>query len=453
MDALTRRRFLCAASAGGLAYAFGRTPGAAVAEAATVSGFSDYRALVCVYLLGGNDSWSMVVPTSQAEYDAYAASRQNLAIAQDRLLPITALNDPPVQYGLHPSLAPIVPLFESGACAFIANVGPLIAPVTRDEYLAHDATLPPQLFSHLDQQEQWLTLRGRAPSKTGWAGRVADLLATQIPGQQLPLNISLAGTTPLQAAARARPYVIGAAGPANFTAFGTSSLQVNRRNSFVALTNGSYDTLYGRAVADTQRRTLSFASFVNSAIASAPAFQATFPTGTPLGQQLKTVAQLIAVREQLGATRQIFFVAVGGFDTHDEQVSVQPGLFSTLGAALSGFHAAMGELGVGASVTTFTQSDSGRTLTSNGDGSDHAWGGLQLVLGDAVRGQTIYGSYPELRIGAPNDVGGGRFIPAVSSDQYVATLARWFGVDEPNIPTIAPSIGNFTEQDLGFIAS
>jgi len=453
MDALTRRRFLYAASAGGLACALGRMPGAAIAKAATVGGFSDYRALVCVYMLGGNDSWSMVVPTSQAEYDAYAASRQNLAIAQDRLLPITPLNNLPVQYGLHPSLSPLVPLFEAGTCGFIANVGPLITPVTRDEYLAHDATLPPQLFSHNDQQEQWFTLRGRAQSKTGWAGRVADLLASQLPGQQLLLNISLAGTTPLQAAARVRPYVMGATGPANFTAFGTSGIKLNRRNSFVELANGTYDTLYGRAVADTQRRTLAFASTVNSAIASAPAFQTSFPTSAPLGQQLKTVAQLIAVREQLGATRQIFFVAVGGFDTHDDQVTVQPNLFTTLGNALSAFHAAMGELGVGNAVTTLTQSDFGRTLTSNGDGSDHAWGGLQLVLGDAVRGQTIYGSYPELRIGAPNDVGGGRFIPSVSSDQYVATLARWFGIDEANIPAIAPSIGNFAEQDLGFMTS
>jgi uncharacterized protein (DUF1501 family) len=171
-----------------------------------------------------------------------------------------------------------------------------------------------------------------------------------------------------------------------------------------------------------------------------------------LGQQLQTVARLIAVRERLGATRQIFFISAGGYDTHDEQLALQPGLFSSIATSLAAFHAAMDELGVGASVTTFTQSDFGRTLTSNGDGSDHAWGGLQLVLGAGVRGQAIYGEYPELRIGAPNDIGGGRFIPAVSSDQYVATLVRWFGLDESGISAIAPSIGNFAQKDLGFMA-
>jgi uncharacterized protein (DUF1501 family) len=452
MDALTRRRFLKAASAGGLLYAFGRTPGSVLASAASVGGFSDYKALVCVYLLGGNDSWSMVVPTSQAEYDAYATSRQNLAIARDRLLPLTLADPLPVEYGLHPSLTALKPQFDAGQCAFIANVGPLIEPLTRDEYRSGSRRFPPQLFSHNDQQDQWYTLRGRATSNTGWAGRLADLLVGQLPGQQFPVNLSLAGNVVMQAARTAPPYVMGPTGPTTFTAFGTSGVKLNRRNSFVSLVDASYDSIYGRAYAGALRSTLASADTVNSAIAAAPALQTSFPTAAPLGQQLKTVAQLIAVRELLGATRQIFFISAGGYDTHDEQLLLQPGLLSSIATSLAAFHAAMEELGVVANVTTFTQSDFGRTLTSNGDGSDHAWGGLQLVLGGSVRGQAIYGEYPELRIGAPNDIGGGRFIPAVSSDQYVATLVRWFGLDESSIPAIAPSIGNFAQTDLGFMA-
>jgi len=451
MDAPTRRRFLKAAAAGGLLYAFGRTPGSIQANAASVAGFSDYKALVCVYLLGGNDSWSMVVPTSQAEYDAYAASRQNLAIARDRLLPITPIDPLPVSYGLHPLLPSLKTRFETGQCAFIANVGPLIAPLTRDDYLSGSPSSPPQLFSHNEQQNQWYTLRGRGQTNTGWAGRVADLLIGQVTGQQLPVNLSLSGNILMQSARMARPYVMGPTGPTTFTAFGTTGVKLSRRNSFLNVINANYDSIYGRAYAEESRSTLASADAVNSAMAAAPALQTSFPTGSPLGQQLQTVAKLISVRERLNATRQVFFISAGGFDTHDEQVAIQPGLFSAIGSSLSAFNAAMTELGVAANVTTFTQSDFGRTLTSNGDGSDHAWGGLQLALGGSVRGQAIYGSYPELRIGAPNDVGGGRFIPAVSSDQYVATLVRWFGLDAASIPSIAPSIGNFAQQDLGFM--
>jgi uncharacterized protein (DUF1501 family) len=450
MNAWSRRRFLRLASAGGLAYAFGRTPGLAVANAATLGGFSDYKALVCIYLLGGNDSWSMVVPTSPAEYDAYAASRQNLAIPRSALLPLSPADSPPGQYGLHPSLAALRPRFDDGHCAFVANVGPLIRPLTRAEYRSETVPFPPQLFSHNDQQEQWHTLRGRSQTNTGWAGRLADLLATQLLGQALPLNLSLSGNVMMQAARVARPYVMGPTGPATFTAFGPSGVKLSRRNSFAQIINTDYDTIYARGYAEAQRVALASADAVNSAIAAAPALQTGFPADA-LGQQLRTVARLIAVRDRLRATRQVFFVAVGGFDTHDDQREVQPNLFQSLGTSLAAFDDAMIGLGAGAAVTTFTASDFGRTLTSNGDGSDHAWGGLQLVLGGSVRGATIYGRYPELRIGAANDIGGGRFIPDVSSDQYVATLVRWFGLDEASIPLIAPSVGNFAQDDLGFL--
>jgi uncharacterized protein (DUF1501 family) len=449
MDRMTRRRFLRAAAAGGLLYAFGRTPGSIVAHAAGVSGFSDYKALVCVFLYGGNDSWSVVVPRSTAEYDAYAASRQNLAIARETLLPITPSGGG--DFGMHPSMTQLADLFTAGSCAVVANVGPLIAPITREQYRARTVPVPPQLFSHNDQQGQWHTLRGRNPSNTGWAGRVADLLAAQLPGQPLATNVSLSGATVMQAGTSVRPYVMGEAGSQSFKAFGSTALQVARRSAFEQLMAAQQPSVYGRAYADVHRRASDLAGLVNSALAGAPALATAFPANSSLATQLKTVARMIAVRDQLGMSRQIFFVATGGFDTHDDQLVLQPGLLGDVSASLAAFHAATVELGVAAQVTTFTQSDFGRSLTSNGDGSDHAWGGVQLVLGGAVKGGAFYGDYPVLERGGERDVGGGRLIPAVSSDQYVATLAKWFGVQDAQLPTVAPSIGNFAERDLGFL--
>lgn len=450
MDRMSRRRFLRAAAAGGLLYAFGRTPGTVAAHAAGLGGFSDYKALVCVFLFGGNDSWSMVVPRSGAEYDTYAASRRNLAISRDTLLPITPLDG--TDFGMHPSMPGLAGLFESGRCAVVANVGPLIEPTSRDQYRNKGVLLPPQLFSHNDQQTQWHTLRGRRQSRTGWAGRVADALAASLPGQQLPTNVSLSGTTLFQAGTSAAPYVMGESGPQAFKAFGTTAPQLARRAAFERLLAAEQPSVYGREFAEVNQRAMSQAGVVNAALAAAPALTTQFPASSSLATQLRTVARMIAMRQQLGMSRQIFFVATGGFDTHNGQLEEQPGLLGNLSSSLAAFHAATVELGVAACVTTFTQSDFGRSLTSNGNGSDHAWGGVQLVIGDGVKGRAVYGEYPVLEIGGERDVGGGRLIPAVSSDQYVATLARWFGIPDERIANIAPSIANFGVRDLGFLA-
>jgi uncharacterized protein (DUF1501 family) len=450
MSPITRREFLRSAAAGGLLYAFGRTPGATMAHAAGVNGYSDYKALVCVFLYGGNDSWSMVVPRSQAEYDAYAAARRNLAIDRDALLPISPTGGG--DYGMHPSMSGLASLFEAGRLAVIPNVGPLVAPTTLVQYRAKTVPLPPQLFSHNDQQGQWQTLRGTAQAKTGWAGRLADVLASQLGGQQLATNVSLSGATMLQTGQITTPYVMGESGPQTFKAFGATGLAAERRAAFERLLAAGQSSIYGRGYSEAYERAIASASLVNSALSAAPPLATVFPTGSPLATQLRTVARLIAVREQLGMSRQVYFVATGGFDTHDDQLVNQPVLLSNLSASLAAFHAATVELGVSDQVTTFTNSDFGRSLSSNGDGSDHAWGGLQLVLGGGVSGRTFYGEYPELRMGAPLDVGGGRLIPTTSSDQFVATLARWFGVSESQLGKIAPSLPNFSTHDLGFMA-
>ncbi|MFZ9994259.1 MAG: DUF1501 domain-containing protein [Steroidobacteraceae bacterium] len=464
-----RRRFLKAASAGGVAYAFGRTVGTLDAQMAGVGGFGDYKALVCLFLFGGNDSWNMLVPTSPAEYNAYSRSRgggttTSLAVDRAALLPIAyagqTAGDP--TYGFHPSMTGARELFQSGRLAVLANIGPLLRPTTKAQYQSAALSghaLPPQLFSHNDQQDQWHSLRGRTVSKSGWAGRIADVLNAQVSDQQLPVNVSLAGQTYFHAGEIARPYVMGATGATNFTAFGASGDGLGRRTAVEAVLSAAIssesNTVYERSFAGVQQRAVEFADRVNGALATAQDFSALPNSGAALSglqTQLRTVAKLISVRNRLSLSRQIFFVSLGGFDQHDDLMADQPGLLSTVSEGIKSFYDSLTELGIENSVTLFTQSDFGRTLTSNGDGSDHAWGGLQLVAGGAVRGGRIYGQYPLLEIGSDLDVGGGRFIPTTSADQYAATLATWFGVNASDLPKVAPNIASFAARDLGFLA-
>ncbi len=459
-----RRKFLRAAAAGGMAYAFGRTPGTVHAQMTGGGNFADYKAMVCLFMFGGNDSWNMVVPNSTAEYNAYAAARgagttSSLAIPQSELLQLNPLAPPMggASFGLHPSMPGVQQLFNSGRAAVIANVGPLITPTTKAQY--QNATnlnhpLPPQLFSHNDQQDQWHSLRGKQVLKSGWGGRVADVLNSQTGAQQLSLNVSLAGQTFFQAGEVASPYVMGATGAQTFQGFGSTGTNLARRSAFEAVLNANYNTVYERGFATVQRRAVQFADRVNAALVTAQPFVALPDAGLPLSSlatQLRTVAKMIRAREQLTMSRQIFFVSTGGFDTHDDQVADQPGLLGNISNSVSLFYQALTEMGMENSVTLFTHSDFGRTLTSNGDGSDHAWGGVQLVVGGAVRGQQIYGNYPVLSLNSPNDVGGGRIIPTISADQYAATLARWFGVQDSQLAQVAPNLGNFTQRDLGFM--
>ena len=463
-----RRKFLKAAAAGGVAYAFGRTANTVHAQMSGTGGFADYKALVCLFLFGGNDSWNMVVPTSTAEYNAYSRSRgggtaSSLAVDRAALLPITrqgqVAGDP--TFGFHPSMVGARDLFNTGRLAVMANIGPLIRPTTKTQYqnaatLGH--ALPPQLFSHNDQQDQWHSLRGRATLKSGWAGRVADVLNAQTSGQALSVNVSLAGQTYFHAGEIAKPYVMGANGPTTFTAFPTTGVGPARRASFESVLSSTVssgsNTIYERAYAGIQQRATQFADRLSTAIAGGYSFNALPNTGTlsTLQQQLRTVAKIISMRQSLGLSRQIFFVSTGGFDQHDDLVADQPGLLANVSASIKSFNDALNEIGMSESVTLFTHSDFGRTLTSNGDGSDHAWGGLQLVSGGAVRGGRFYGTYPVLETGGAWDVGGGRIIPTTSADQYAATLASWFGVPDQDLAKVAPSINNFSMRNLGFMA-
>ena len=294
--------------------------------------------------------------------------------------------------------------------------------------------------------------RGNVPSKTGWAGRMADLIRDGVAGQQMATNASLFGSNLFQSADETVAYVMGPGGPLQFEGFSTTpgDLLNEQRLAFNRIVDAEYETIYERGFAAVQRRAIDAADTVTTAIDNAPTFNTVFPL-SQLGTQLETVARLIAVRDELQMQRQVFFVAAGGFDSHDNQNEDQPGLLGGISEAIAAFHAATAELNVADSVTTFTQSDFGRTLTSNGDGTDHAWAGNQLVVGGAVNGGDLFGSYPVLEIGGPEDVGGGRIIPSTSADQYAATLARWFGIPEVDLDVVAPNLANFGQRDLGFM--
>jgi uncharacterized protein (DUF1501 family) len=455
MSKINRREFLKKTSAAAAAGAFAHYPGMAFSQSMGVAApFNDYKALVCVFMFGGNDSYNMLIPRSNAEYNVYAASRQNMAIAQQDLLAINPITSDGTDYGLHPSMGGMQTLFESGKAAFLSNVGPLVEPATKDDYFNKSVLLPPQLFSHNDQQDQWQTLKGATVSNTGWAGRIADLIRTNVANQQLATNVSLFGSSLLQSADETVAYVMGNNGPTPFTGFSNSGdpndLFYQQRQAFERIIDENYGTVYERGFAEVQRRAVETVDLVSDALALAPDLTTVFPN-TQLGNQLRTVAQLIAVRDEMQMERQIFFVATGGFDSHDDQVINQPGLLGGISDAITAFYDALAnELQDADKVTTFTQSDFARTLTSNGDGTDHAWGGIQMVVGDAIQGQDLYGTYPDLALNSNDDVGGGRMIPTTSADQYAATLARWFGVDDIDLPTVAPNINNFTVQDLGF---
>lgn len=448
----TRRKFLqvgCQALASGSLLA---TLGGMERVLAASDTSTGYRALVCVFLFGGNDSFNWLVPRDDATYATYATSRRTLALAKSSLLAINPTNTPAGQlFGLHPSCVGMQTLFESGKAAFVANVGTLVRPVTRAQYLNGTGTLPPYLFSHSDQQSQWMTSYPQSSATYGWAGRTADLLSSQGFNPRLAMNISLAGNNVWQNGAVTVPYALGLNGAPEFDAVDPDFREGQRKAAFLELQRqgAAGANLLQRECANTQTRAVDLASLVNTGL-SGQSLATVFPQ-TYIGSQLRMAARMIQARGTIGVTRQMFFIGLGGWDTHDALLDEQARLLGELSPALLAFQTAMGEIGAENSVTTFTASDFGRTLTSNGDGSDHGWGGNALVMGGAVRGRQIYGTMPNLAINGPDDAEDGRIIPTTATDQYGATLASWFGVSNSDLNTVFPNLPNFATPRLGFL--
>jgi len=410
----------------------------------------DYKALVCVFLYGGNDGNNLLVPRSGADYTQYAAGRGGLALPQGSLLPITPITNDGRAWGLHPKMTGLQGLFAQHRMAILANVGPLVAPLTRDQFLNGTVAAPPQLFSHSDQQVHWQTSIPDQAPRTGWGGRTADLLHSLNGNAQVSMSMSLAGSNVFQVGDLVTQYQLstgGSIGLDNFTD-GPNGDPVSRAiRSLLANQTGSL--LVGAAGGVTQRA-LDNNQLLQSALDQAPALNTVFPDSY-LGAQLQMVARLISVRAALGLSRQVFFCAADGYDTHGDQLATQDVLLDDLSTSLTAFYAATNELAVAPNVTTFTASDFGRTLPGNGGGSDHGWGSHQLIVGGAVQGGDLYGHVPTLVVEGPDDSGEGRWIPTTSVDEYSATLARWFGVGATDLGAIFPNLGRFNTPNLGFM--
>jgi uncharacterized protein (DUF1501 family) len=426
---------------------FALSPSRSALAAASAARAGDYKALVCLFLSGGNDAFNLIVPRSGEAHATYQASRGSLAIPPASLLPIEPLRPGGISWGVHASAPAIASLFQGGKLAVVSNVGSLIEPVTRAQVRSGSAVLPPQLFSHADQTQQWMSARSDDLASAGWCGRIAERIGG---GTVLPMNISLAGSNTLQTGLATAPYDVNAAGVEGLKGF-LGQQGGKRFTAFQALLEKPKVHGFERAYAATQEEAMELEAFVSSALEGAPAFAAPFPEDSATARQLAMVARMIAVRGALGVGRQIFYVGMGGFDTHEGQATRQPRLFAELAAALAAFQAAMEQLGVAEVVTTFTASEFGRTLSSNGEGSDHGWGSHQLVMGGAVLGKDFYGAMPDLALDGPDDSGNGRIIPTQSVEQYGATLARWFGVGSADLAVIFPNLASFASSDLGFL--
>jgi uncharacterized protein (DUF1501 family) len=410
---------------------------------------TDYKALVCVFLFGGNDANNTLIQFDTAGYANYSAIRGPLTLPQSSLIQLAQAPN----FALNPNLPDIAKLFDSKAAALVTNVGTLIAPTTKTAY-QHGATVPTNLFSHPDQQLEWQNASQSGATPTGWAGRIADTLTSSYnPGGTVPMITSVAGDTLFCNGVASTPVSVspGNLGGASCSE-GTTECAAQQATAQALL---QFDSGLSLVQADNTitSNAYNYAKILTAATSSLPALQTVFPANNGLASQLKQIAQIIQARAALGVSRQIFFAGIGNFDTHSDQVVQQGALLAAISPALAAFYQATQELGVAGNVTTFTMSDFSRTFQPNSNtGSDHAWGSHHIVLGGAVKGGQMYGTFPTLALNGPDDSGtNGRWVPTTGSVQYAATLASWFGVSPSQMATIFPNIGSFPTMNLGFV--
>jgi uncharacterized protein (DUF1501 family) len=460
---------------------------AAMGEAAAFNA-TNYKALVCIFLNGGNDHWNTVVPYDNTNYDLYSAIRGGgagrtaggIALAQSALAstvlaPSSSFADGR-QFALHPSMTGLANLFNAGQAAVQLNVGPLVVPVTKTQYLGANRALyplPPKLFSHNDQQSIWQSSSPEG-STIGWGGNIGDLALASNGGNSLFTCISVTGNAVFLSGDQALAYQVSPNGAVKIdcvsnNVYGSSAVKTAMRDLIQQARSDALEDSYNRVT----QRSIAAESSINGGIGSGPATGsgpefasfASLPNNNTLAAQLKMVARLIAAKTSLSTKRQVFFVSVGGFDLHDNLIANHIVNMQRLSDAMTAFYQTTVNLGVASSVTAFTASDFGRTLTSNGDGSDHGWGGHHFIVGGAVKGKAFYGTPPPVSVGsgaAAEDqwhVGQGRLLPSTSVDQYAATLASWFGVEATELNGILPNLRNFGAPsavdypiNMGFLA-
>ncbi len=454
----SRREFLRTASA--LSIAGSATPLvvnlAAMSAASAQTMPTDYKALVCVFLYGGNDHSNMIVPVDNANYQLYAQSRTNLALPQNSLLPLTTPTNASMagrQVGMRAEMAPLKALYDQSRVAVIANIGSMRAPTTMAQYRARSVPLPMGLFSHNDQQSDWQSF-GAEGTRIGWGGRLGDLFAAANTFQNVTA-ISTSGAAVFVSGASVAQLQLGNNGAqgipvlnANATVYGSTSAATSALRTM--MTDAARPNVFEKDYNRILKRSTDAAAAINTSL-NAVTLTTTFPN-TGLGNQMRNVARMIAARSTLGARRQVFHVSIGGFDQHSGLVNGHGPLWTQISNAMSAFYAATVELGIQNNVTAFTASDFGRTLDSNGQGSDHGWGAHHVVVGGAVRGGDMYGTWPDTVLRGPNDVGRGNLLPTTSVDQLVGTFSTWFGVPAANMRDVIPNAANWTSLDLGLLA-
>ena len=428
----------------------------AAAKPAAIQG--DYKALVCILLAGGIDSHNLLVPSGNPEYSEYSTIRSNLAIPQGQLLGINPITGDGKSYGIHPNALEIQQLFESQDLAWIVNVGSLVEPTDKNQYENNLTTLPLGLFSHSDQIKHWQTSIPQSRNVTGWGGRMADMLSELNTKQNVSMNISLSGDNIFQTGKEALAYSIknydnGSSGITGYN--GPWSFNQALTPAVNSMLTQQYSNLMELTYRDIVINAQEVHEEFSGALANSFAFTTTFPDNS-FADSLKMIARTISVNQTLGMNRMIFFLNYGGWDHHDNLLTQQQSMLPILAQGLKAFYDSLGEINMQENVTTFSISDFGRTLTSNGNGSDHAWAGNQFVIGGAVKGKELYGTYPDLVEGGPLDLGRGRIIPTASADEYFAELALWFGVPKADLDLVLPNITNFyslssNDMPMGFM--
>ncbi|WP_303315544.1 DUF1501 domain-containing protein [Flavivirga abyssicola] len=411
---------------------------------------SDYKALVCLNLGGGNDSFNMLIPRGNNEHSEYTTTRSNLAIPQNQILPINPNTSDGRTFGLHPSMPNMQQLFENNNLAFLANVGTLIEPSTKLDIKDKVVKTPLGLFSHSDQTQQWQTGRPHERTNIGWGGRIADLVQSMNSNENISMNVSLGGSNIFQRGNQVIPYAIRTTGSIGINRYGRDNIYDRLRTEAInSMLDRDYQDIFKNTYKNTIKTSNDAGLQFQEAVDEIPEFTTIMPEENRLAERLRMVAKTIASRDVLGFSRQTFFVDAGGWDHHDELLVSQANRLAEVDAALQYFNGLMAELNLNDCVTLFSISDFGRTLTSNGNGTDHAWGGNAFMMGGAVQGKEIYGDYPVLALGSDVDLRNGVLIPSTPADLYMAELALWFGVPASDLTTIFPNLSNFYDTNSG----
>ncbi|WP_070137258.1 DUF1501 domain-containing protein [Crocinitomix algicola] len=400
--------------------------------------FGDYKAIVCIFLHGGNDSYNMLVPRSLTEYDHYNATRSNLALEREDLLSIESGD-----FGLNPSMSALQSMYNDGDLAFLANIGTLVEPITVADYYAQSKQVPLGLFSHLDQYKHWQSSRPNERVTKGWGGYMADLLGYTNSNDKISMNVSLSGTNIFQNGVNTTPFAMNNNGPTlpvNYYAEYGHNPQ--RRAAVDSMLNYTFGDPFQNTYANVLHDSISAGVEFKEAIDEVPEFSTVF-SPERLSQELQIIAKTIAARETLGFERQIFFVRYGGWDHHDQLITSQGYQLSVVNNAMAEFRSVLNEIGMFDNVTTFVGSEFARKLLSNGNGSDHGWGGNTMVMGGNVNGGNIFGTYPSLEIDGPEYLYGGITVPTTPIDSMYAELALWYGLSPSDLGYIFPNLSNF----------